>query len=47
MRQGAEELSLIAGQKAVITKAKKSIAGFRLREEMPWCQGHAAWRPDV
>ncbi|HHY02464.1 MAG TPA: 50S ribosomal protein L5 [Paracoccus sp.] len=35
VRQGAEELSLIAGQKAVITKAKKSIAGFRLREEMP------------
>ena len=30
-----EELSLIAGQKAVITKAKKSIAGFRVREEMP------------
>lgn len=35
VKQGAEELSLIAGQKAVITKAKKSIAGFRLREEMP------------
>lgn len=35
VRQGAEELSLIAGQKAVITKAKKSVAGFRLREEMP------------
>ncbi|WP_102226361.1 50S ribosomal protein L5 [Acidimangrovimonas sediminis] len=30
-----EELSLIAGQKAVVTKAKKSIAGFRVREEMP------------
>ncbi|SET96123.1 50S ribosomal protein L5 [Paracoccus homiensis] len=35
VKQGAEELSLIAGQKAVITKAKKSIAGFRVREEMP------------
>lgn len=35
VRQAAEELSLIAGQKAVITHAKKSIAGFRVREEMP------------
>lgn len=31
----AEELSLITGQKAVITKAKKSIATFKLREGMP------------
>ena len=31
----AEELSLIAGQKAVITKAKRSIANFKLREGMP------------
>jgi len=30
-----EELSLIAGQKPVITRARKSIAGFRLREGMP------------
>ncbi|WP_126978050.1 50S ribosomal protein L5 [Frigidibacter oleivorans] len=35
VKQAAEELSKIAGQKAVITKAKKSIAGFRVREEMP------------
>jgi large subunit ribosomal protein L5 len=35
VKQASEELSLIAGQKAVITKAKKSIAGFRVREEMP------------
>ena len=35
VKQAAEELTLIAGQKAVITKAKKSIAGFRVREEMP------------
>ncbi|PTV95691.1 LSU ribosomal protein L5P [Rhodobacter aestuarii] len=35
VKQAADELSLIAGQKAVITKAKKSIAGFRVREEMP------------
>ncbi|WP_163971956.1 50S ribosomal protein L5 [Oceanobacillus halotolerans] len=30
-----EELSLISGQKPTITRAKKSIAGFRLREGMP------------
>ncbi|MFD1031511.1 50S ribosomal protein L5 [Planococcus sp. X10-3] len=30
-----EELQTLAGQKPVITKAKKSIAGFRLREGMP------------
>ena len=35
VKTAAEELSAIAGQKAVITKAKKSIAGFRVREEMP------------
>ncbi len=33
--KAAEELTLIAGQKAVIRKAKKSIAGFKLREGMP------------
>jgi large subunit ribosomal protein L5 len=31
----AEELALIAGQRPVITKAKKSIAAFKLREGMP------------
>lgn len=31
----AEELTRIAGQKAVVTKAKKSIATFKLREGMP------------
>src|SRR5699024_5415823 len=30
-----EELSLITGQKPVVTYAKKSISGFRLREGMP------------
>jgi large subunit ribosomal protein L5 len=30
--QGAEELALIAGQRPVITKSKKSIAVFKLRE---------------
>jgi large subunit ribosomal protein L5 len=31
----SEELTLIAGQKPVITRAKKSIASFKLRENMP------------
>ena len=35
VKQAAEELSQIAGQKTVITKAKKSIAGFKLREGNP------------
>ena len=30
-----EELTVIAGQKPVVTKAKKSIANFKLREGMP------------
>ncbi len=30
-----EELKAIAGQKPVITRAKKSIASFKLREKMP------------
>jgi len=30
-----EELATISGQKPIVTKAKKSIAGFRLREGMP------------
>jgi len=34
-KSAQEDLSTIAGQRAVITKAKKSIAGFRVREEMP------------
>ena len=29
------DLTAIAGQQALITKAKKSIAGFRVREDMP------------
>ena len=30
-----EELSLIAGQRAIKTKAKKAIAAFKIRESMP------------
>ena len=31
----AKEITLITGQKAVITRAKKSVANFKLREGMP------------
>ena len=30
-----KELAVIAGQKGIITRSKKSIAGFKIREEMP------------
>jgi large subunit ribosomal protein L5 len=35
VKSAQDDLSTIAGQRAVVTKAKKSIAGFRVREEMP------------
>ena len=35
VEQAANEMTQIAGQKAVVTKAKKSIAQFKLREGMP------------
>jgi large subunit ribosomal protein L5 len=35
LESAVEEMSRITGQKAVITRAKKSIAQFKLREEMP------------
>jgi large subunit ribosomal protein L5 len=34
-KSAQEDLTAIAGQKALVTKAKKSIAGFRVREDMP------------
>jgi large subunit ribosomal protein L5 len=34
-QRAADDLTLIAGQKAVVTRAKKSIAGFKVRENMP------------
>lgn len=33
--EAVEEMKIISGQKPVITKAKKSIAGFKLREDQP------------
>jgi large subunit ribosomal protein L5 len=35
VRAAAADLERIAGQKVVITHARKSIAGFKVREEMP------------
>ena len=35
LEEAVTELSAIAGQKAVVTRAKKSIAAFKLREGMP------------
>ena len=35
LNTAVEELTLIAGQKPIVTKARKSIATFKLREEMP------------
>lgn len=35
LETAAQELTAITGQKAVITKAKKSLANFKLREGMP------------
>lgn len=35
IKAAQDDLSLIAGQRAVVTRARKSVAGFRLREGMP------------
>jgi large subunit ribosomal protein L5 len=35
LEKAVEEMGLIAGQKPVVARAKKSIAGFKLREGMP------------
>ncbi|WP_339865537.1 50S ribosomal protein L5 [Paremcibacter congregatus] len=35
IKKAVEEMTKISGQKPVTTRAKKSIAGFKLREEMP------------
>ena len=35
IEEASKQLSLIAGQKAVITRAKNSIAAFKLRENVP------------
>jgi len=43
----AQELGQITGQKPIITRAKKSIANFKIRKACPRLRGHAARRQDV
>lgn len=35
IQSAVEELTLISGQKPIVTRAKRSIAGYKLREGMP------------
>ena len=35
VEEAQQSLTMLAGQKAVVTRARKSIANFRLREGMP------------
>ena len=35
LESAVSDLTLIAGQKPVLTRAKKSVANFKIREEMP------------
>ncbi len=35
VESAVKDMTLISGQKPVVTKAKKAIAGFKIREEMP------------
>jgi Ribosomal protein L5 len=35
LENAVEDMTTIAGQKPIVTRAKKSIAGFKLREGMP------------
>jgi large subunit ribosomal protein L5 len=35
VKKAEAEMALIAGQKPIVTRAKKSIAGFKVREGMP------------
>jgi Ribosomal protein L5 len=35
LENAVEDMTIIAGQKPIVTRAKKSIAGFKLREGMP------------
>nr|YP_009369905.1 50S ribosomal protein L5 [Boldia erythrosiphon]ARO90593.1 50S ribosomal protein L5 [Boldia erythrosiphon] len=35
LQKSIDELSIITGQKPIVTRAKKSIAGFKIREKLP------------
>jgi large subunit ribosomal protein L5 len=43
-KSAQDDLSAIAGQMAVVTKAKKSIAGFRVREDAAWREVLFSWQ---
>ena len=46
--QISSQLEAITGQKAVVSKAKKSVAGFKLREgTSAWCSRCFTWRKNV
>jgi large subunit ribosomal protein L5 len=47
MDNAVGDLTKIAGQKPVVTKSKKAIAGFKIREGAHRLHGHAAWRAHV
>ena len=48
MDHAVGDLTKIAGQKPVVTKAKKAIAGFKIREAAAHrLHGDPAWRPHV
>ena len=48
LEDAVRDLTIIAGQKPLVTKARKSIAGFKLREgQTHRRQGHPARRPHV
>ena len=41
------DITAIAGQKPVVTKARKSVAGFKIREEWPiGCKVTDTWNSD-
>ena len=47
LESAVADMTQIAGQKPVITKAKKSIAAFKVRQGMPLGASNPAWRPYV
>ena len=47
MEHAVNDLTLIAGQKPVVTKARKSVAGFKIRDGYDWLHGDFASRSDV
>lgn len=38
INEAQQELATLTGQKALVTKAKKSISNFKVRKDMPWAR---------